>query len=323
MSRNEAGNGSGTEAGSGTETETGRERTAGPGRVPLRTADVARESGYSAQQVRDLERLGVIPPAARAANGYRSYAPVHVRALRAYRGLAAAVGPVEARSTLAELRTGTVETAAAAIGAVHVRLARERDEALRAQRALRAIQDERNAPESGGGGEAGEGEEERDTMTITELASALGVRSSTLRFWEQEGLVAPERVTSLRARRYGLPAIRAARIVAALRGGGHGIPEVRAVMDSLTGLGGPEETRRLLRRRLDGIAERTVALLRAGSDLAAVVTSAGARQEPPDPDPNPNPNQDPDPDQDPNPDPNPNQDPNPNPNSDPAPGDAP
>ncbi|MGW5822844.1 MerR family transcriptional regulator, partial [Streptomyces noursei] len=32
----------------------------GTQRGPLRTVDVARESGYSVQQVRDLERLGVI-----------------------------------------------------------------------------------------------------------------------------------------------------------------------------------------------------------------------------------------------------------------------
>ena len=51
----------------------------------MRTTDVARESGYSAQQVRDLERLGVIPAARRSGNGYRSYTPLHVRALRAYR----------------------------------------------------------------------------------------------------------------------------------------------------------------------------------------------------------------------------------------------
>ena len=41
-------------------------------RHPLRTADVARATGYSLQQVRDLERLGVIPPAERAGNGYRA-----------------------------------------------------------------------------------------------------------------------------------------------------------------------------------------------------------------------------------------------------------
>ena len=62
----------------------------------LRTIDVARASGYSVQQVRDLERFGVIPPATRSANGYRSYEPIHVLALRGYRALADAVGPVNA-----------------------------------------------------------------------------------------------------------------------------------------------------------------------------------------------------------------------------------
>lgn len=218
------------------------------------------------QQVRDLERLGVIPPAARSRNGYRSYTAVHVQALRAYRGLATAVGPVVARRTLAELHTGTVTTAAAAINALHVRLARERDEALRAQEALRAIQDEADTREF-------EQDSDSDAMTITELAGALGVRSSTLRFWEQEGLITPERVTSLRARRYGVPAIRAARIVAALRATGYGIPDVRALMDSLHRLDGASDTQRILHQRLDQVATKTLALLRAGTDLAAVVTS--------------------------------------------------
>lgn len=238
------------------------------GLVGVRTVDVARESGYSVQQVRDLERLGVIPPAARSSNGYRSYAPIHVHALQAYRGLAGAVGPVVARQLLTELRTATLAEAASAISAVHVRLARERDEALRAQQALRAIQGEGDMPNTP------EGERESDSMTITELAGALGVRTSTLRFWEQEGLVIPERVTSLRARRYDLPAIRAARIVAALRGTGYGIPAVREIMGSLRRLDGLGETRHILRQRLDQIATRTVALLRAGTDLAAVIMCA-------------------------------------------------
>ncbi|MFE1836312.1 MerR family transcriptional regulator [Streptomyces sviceus] len=229
----------------------------------MRTTDVARESGYSAQQVRDLERLGVIPPARRSDNGYRSYTPLHVRALRAYRGLAAAAGPVEARRLLAELRTATVTEAAAAVDEVHARLARERAEVLRAQRALEGIQAE------GAGGDD-------DFMTITQLAQALGVRSSTLRFWEEEGLVLPERVTTLRARRYGPAAIRAARLVVALRAGGYGIPAVREVMASLDGADGLEDARRILRERLDRIAARSVALLRAGADLAAVVCDADA-----------------------------------------------
>ncbi|MFF5183293.1 MerR family transcriptional regulator [Streptomyces sp. NPDC000345] len=238
----------------------------GSRRGPIRTVDVARESGYSVQQVRDLERLGVIPPAARSANGYRSYTPAHVHALRAYRGLAAAAGPVAARRLLAELRSRTVAEAAAAINAVHVRLAREREEALRAQQALCAIRAEAGTRAF---------EHEGDAMTITELAAALEVRPSTLRFWEQEGLVTPERVTSLRARRYGVAAVGAARIVAALRGAGYGIPAVREIMGSLRRFEGLEETGRVLQQRLDRIAARTVDLLRAGADLAVVVESTG------------------------------------------------
>ncbi|GGZ46613.1 MerR family transcriptional regulator [Streptomyces subrutilus] len=232
--------------------------------APLRTLDVARLSGYSAQQVRDLERLGVLPPAARSDNGYRSYTQLHVRALRAYRGLAAAVGPVEARELLPRLRTGTLAEAAAEANAVHARLARERDEVLRALRALRVIEAEAHT--------AGV-EREGDAMTITELAGALGVRASTLRFWEREGLLHPERVTSLRARRYAPAAVGEARIVAALRAAGYGIAAVREVMDSLHRPDGPRDTRRILDARLDRIAERSVALLHAGTDLAAVVTA--------------------------------------------------
>ncbi|MYT29635.1 MULTISPECIES: MerR family transcriptional regulator [unclassified Streptomyces] len=245
----------------------------GAQQAPLRTVDVAGASGYSLQQVRDLERLGVIPPAARSRNGYRSYAPLHVQALRAYRGLARAVGPVAARQLLTELRTATIAEAASAVSAVHVRLAQERDEALRAQQALHAIRAEGHAPTFRSASDAAS-TAERDTMTITQLAGALGVRPSTLRFWEQEGLVSPERVTSLRARRYGLSDIRAARIVAALRNAGYGIPAVREIIGGLRRLDGLGETERVLQQRLDQIAARTVALLEAGTDLAAVVRSA-------------------------------------------------
>ncbi len=246
---------------------------------PVRTVDVAKESGYSVQQVRDLERLGVLPPAARSGNGYRSYTTTHLHALRAYRGLAEAVGPVEARRLLAELRTGTLTEAAAAVDEVHARLARERDETLRAQRALRTIRRE-EAVRSGAAVRSGEGVAAvrdqaavrgDDHMTITQLAEALGVRSSTLRFWEDEGLVRPERVTTLRARRYGPEAIGAARVVVALRAGGYGIPAVREIVRALGDLDGLDDARRVLQVRLDRIAARSVALLRAGTDLAAVV----------------------------------------------------
>jgi DNA-binding transcriptional MerR regulator len=229
----------------------------------LRTVQVSRASGYSVQQVRDLERLGVIPPTARSANGYRSYSPLHVRALRAYRGLAMAIGPVQARAMLARLWVMPVEDAAAEIGAVHVRLAGEREQLLLAQQALGSIEAETESLTP----------EPDDAMTITELAQALGVRTSTLRFWEKEGLVTPRRVTSLQVRLYDARSIRALRIVAALRGAGSGIPAIRELLGSLDELDTRETTAGIVQQRLDDVATRTVALLEAGADLARVISS--------------------------------------------------
>ncbi|GAB3259339.1 hypothetical protein GCM10027562_21750 [Arthrobacter pigmenti] len=227
----------------------------------LRTAAVAAASGYSVQQVRDLERLGVIPPARRAANGYREFSDEHLLALRAYRNLAAAVGPVKARRTLSDVRGLPLDQAAALINSFHVSLARERDDALAAQHALHVISTETDA----------DVDPEIPSMTITELAGALGVRPSTMRFWEDAGLILPERVTSLKARRYPPPVIREARIVAAFRAAGYGIPDVLEIIRSIRRLEDLDNPREALRSRLDAIAGRTLALLSAGADITELI----------------------------------------------------
>ncbi|WP_433675384.1 MerR family transcriptional regulator [Microbacterium gorillae] len=231
------------------------------------TQRLAAVAGYSVQQVRDLERIGVIPPARRQPNGYREFADIHVIALRAYRQLAIAVGPVLARATMRGLRSAEHGEAMARIIALHVELARDHDNTTAALHALDGILTEsahEAAPVSG------------DVMSIGELSDALGVHSSTLRFWEHEGLIAPLRDAPRAARRYPPDAVRDVRIVAALRAGGYRIPDVRRVMTSLRLLGDPADARVALRGRLQSIAARSAALLRAGTDLVDMVDS-GAR----------------------------------------------
>jgi DNA-binding transcriptional MerR regulator len=111
-------------------------------------------------------------------------------------------------------------------------------------------------------------------MTISELADALGVRPSTLRFWEQEGLVRPERVTRLGARRYHPPAIREARITAALRAAGYRVPAVRDTLDAIRGYEQLDEPLDALQHRLTSIAHRTIALLDAGTHIARLLSTA-------------------------------------------------
>lgn len=236
----------------------------------MNTAAVAEASGYSVQQVRDLEAQGVIPAATRSANGYRQFSAEHVSALRAYRGLAEAVGPVAARQAMRNLRTLPVDQGAALISGFHARLKDERAQALAARHALETIRSEATTDAE---------PVESDSMTITELSQALGVRASTLRFWEEVGLVAPERVTTRAgtARRYTLTAIREARITAALRAGGYRIPDVQTAITAVRELNEVSNTITALDARLTTIAERTLALLRSGTLLAGIIESSRKR----------------------------------------------
>lgn len=238
------------------------------------TAALAAATGYSVGLVRDLEGLAVIPPAARHTNGYRRFGPAHAVALRAYRALAIALGPVTARITLREVQALPYDEAIARIVALHVALARGRADALAALDALTGIVDEdrHDTPDA---------DADADGMSISELAAALGVRTSTLRFWEQQGLLTPERTGPLQSRWYPLAAIRDARIVAVLRAGGHRIPAVQAVMRSLREVGDTRDLHTALSDRLRTIGRQSEALLRAGTDIADLIALGPAdHQEP-------------------------------------------
>lgn len=222
----------------------------------MTTAEIARRSGYSTQQVRDLERLRVIPSAERGSNGYRRYQERHAQALRAYRALAIAVGPVPARRLMPSLIEGTVGDAAEQIDEFHAALAQERSRVREALRGLEfAVVESADVFVDG------------DEMTIGELAKALGARTSALRHWESEGLIHPLRATLPAPRMYGARAITEARIVAALRAGGYGIPTIARILEPLRGNALTADAHRLLAERLTELTRRSVALLAAAGHL--------------------------------------------------------
>ena len=230
----------------------------------LSSADVAMATGYSTQQIRDLETLGVIPAAVRARNGYRQFSSAHVRDLRAYRDLAHAVGPVDARRTMRQIRSLPPDQAAALVCSLHARLNQQREQALAAREALSAIRTEATTDAD---------PVDADSMTITELSRALGLRASTLRFWEQVGLITPERIITRAgsARRYHLTTIRDARITTALRASGYRIPDIQKAIAAIRDLHDVGHSLKALDARLNTIAQRALTLLRAAATLSEII----------------------------------------------------
>ncbi|MFB8274419.1 MerR family transcriptional regulator [Nocardia colli] len=229
-----------------------------------RTVDIARSAGYSVQQVRNLERAGVLPPATRTATGHRIYGDIHLHSALAYRALAAGAGPTEAKRILRAFHNGPTPDALALLDAAHARLHTERIELGHAKQAaasisLEPIDDVHSS----------------DSMSIAELADALGIRPSTLRHWDAEGLVIPERNhTQQGARHYPPNQVRDARIVHQLRKAGYPIAHLRTVMPDLRSVNRSEDLHSALAARDASIATRSAAFLDAAAELRAVVSLA-------------------------------------------------
>lgn len=227
----------------------------------MRTVDVARRAGYSVQQVRNLERDGVLPPAMRTATGYRVYGETHVRSAVAYRALAAGAGPVEAKRIVRAVHQGPAAEALALLDAVHARLHAERGEVRLARDAARAIS-----------GEPLDDVRASDAMSISELAAALGVRPSTLRHWDKEQLVVPDRDPAGGTRRYTPAQVRDARIVHQLRQAGYRIEPLRALMPELRSARRLEDVASALAARDAAIDARSRALLDSAAALGALLS---------------------------------------------------
>ncbi|MGK8485408.1 MerR family transcriptional regulator [Nocardia asiatica] len=228
----------------------------------MRTVDVARRAGYSVQQIRNLERDGVLPPASRTAAGYRGYGEIHVRSALAYRALAAGVGPVEAKRIVRTVHDRPIAEALVLLDAAHARLHRERADLELAKRAAAAIS-----------AEPIEDVRPSDSMSVSELAAALGVRPSTLRHWDAEGLVVPDRVTAHGTRRYAPSQVRDARIVHQLRRAGYRVDTLRILLPELPRGQRSEDVEAALSARDVSITARSRALLDAAAALAALLAA--------------------------------------------------
>lgn len=222
----------------------------------MRAVDLARSAGISVQQVRNYVELGILPPVERAANGYRVYTDDHAAALSAARRIAAGHGWKHARTIMRAVHDGDLETALATLDRSHAELDRERSDIDRVLGAFDMVASDPPKPAR-----------PRRKVRVGEVAEAVGVRASSLRLWEQRGLLRPGRDGGTGHRVYDEPELRKARVVALLRRGGYPFPTVRAVLEEMDATGSPERVRAELGARGKDLHQRSLRRLRATAAL--------------------------------------------------------
>jgi DNA-binding transcriptional MerR regulator len=209
--------------------------------VRLRPVDLAREHGLSTQAIRNYEDAGILPAAVRTSTGYRTYTPLHARALRAFLALIPGHGHQTATAIMRAVNDGDTATALRLVDESHVQLLDDRRTLQAVESALRDLDPAdtatgtatdtatrtTSAPRTG----------PRETF-IGPLAAQLRIRPATLRTWERAGLVRPRRDPQTGYRVYDEAAVRDVRLTHQLRRGGYLLEQIAPLIAQVRSAGG-------------------------------------------------------------------------------------
>ncbi|MER7769028.1 TioE family transcriptional regulator [Kitasatospora sp. NPDC096140] len=231
----------------------------------MRPSDLAREHGISTQAVRNYERDGCLPPAARTPTGYRIYTELHAAALRAFLALVAAYGHPLAGPVMTAVHADRLDEALTTLDRGHARMLRDRETLVAVRDAVGHLTSAAAAPAALP--TAADRPAPPGPLTIGDVAHRLGVTPATLRTWEVSGILTPARDRATGHRVYGPADVRDAQLAHLLRRGGYPLDRIAAVVRQIRSAGGTDE----LAAALDGwqkrLTDRGLAMLTAAARL--------------------------------------------------------
>ena len=219
----------------------------------LRTIDLAQAGHISVQQVRNYEASGLIPPAERSPSGYRRYTQKHRGALETARSLVDGYGWQRTRTIMQAVHQDDLPAALALIDERHAELTRNRVQIEQTMTALSMLAVQ-SAPLTTS--------RHAQRLRVGVAATQVGVRVSALRFWEQQGLLHPERDTRSGYRLYDAQQMRRLRVVVLLRDAGYDFNAIRTTLDELAA-GQPAKAIAAVERRRAEIAKTSWSCLGA------------------------------------------------------------
>jgi DNA-binding transcriptional MerR regulator len=214
----------------------------------------------SAQAIRNYGDAGILPPTKRSETGYRRYTPLHAQALRTFLALRGGHGHQQAMEIMRATNRGDTESAYQLIDAAHAALLAERETRAEVATALDSLSTTTPAPVHG------------QPLTVGELARRLGVHPATLRTWEAEGILHPERHRTTGYRQYAPDRVRDAEIAQQLRRGGYPLRRVAEFIESLREAGGADALSTFLDTWKDRLTTRSRNLLAGAAQLDTYLT---------------------------------------------------
>ncbi len=238
----------------------------------LRPGDLAKAIGMSVQTVRSYEEWGLIPRAERGPHGYRLYTPRHLQALRVARLAIEGFGWQSAQRIMQAIHEGKESLVWPVIDAHHAEIHRQRcdvEETLRMLRATSPIIPTRAPREQGRARSQG--------LHVSEAALHVGVQASTLRFWEEQGLLHPLRDQSSQYRLYDEEQLYLLRTIALLRKANYPVEAIRPVLMQVA-QGDPEQSLAAAEQQLKELAETTSRCVKATAALWGYLLEERSRE---------------------------------------------
>lgn len=184
--------------------------------------EIAKKLNISTSALRHYESWGIVPKVERSANGYRIYTKEHEAYFQCIRALIPGFGMEFVREVMPRIMKGDTLEALWLINKAQVDLHFEKETVQRTVEML-DLKELANIPKYF----------DKDRFTIGEVAKIANTSSSSIRHWEKEGLIKPERQNESGFRIYSSSDIRKILVIRTVQRVAYSLDIVREILSEL------------------------------------------------------------------------------------------
>ncbi|WP_019640263.1 MerR family transcriptional regulator [Paenibacillus fonticola] len=227
--------------------------------MKLKPIEIARKLDVGTSALRHYEAWGIVPPPQRGTNGYRIYTEEHEAYFKCIRAMYPGFGMALVRKVMPMLQQKKYTEALWEINRVQAELYQKKQQALQALEILKPDQMASFLASR-----------KKPWYTIGEVAKEIGVPATTLRHWEKEGLIAPDRDPESGYRRYHRDDIRRLLIIRTVQSSVYLLETVRGIMEKIN----QQSLSEVRRITMDSLAYMNVQIeqqLRGAHDLYKLI----------------------------------------------------